>query len=434
MNLNAKPILTILLWLAGRLCYAQIPTHGLLAHFSFDNHLRNSRDASHVGKSFGAVFSTDRFNRPYHALALNGHSQYVSLGNHKSLKPTQGISVAVWAYRTDWFAEGEGHIFSNFEFAGSSISQKPTSVSATIKTTDGIKDISQSITHLQPGWHHFVFTFDGTSFKFFIDSQLVGESKTTSPATIEQHPNNHTFIGVKASRDDKPWVHESAFFEGMVDDLYVYDRALSHQEIIYLFEEAPPVPLKGFVFNKETGEKIAAEIEIDGNKVFCSKEKGYSTQLIPKAGAKKVHITAKGFFGKTDSIPAGEYPFEQNFSLEPIKINESVVLDNINFSQNSAAILPSSYPALDRIVELMKENPSLHIEIAGHTEVAGNPKANQLLSEKRAENVAKYLIDKGIDKSRVTSVGFGGTRPLTNETDEQSKSLNRRVEFKILSF
>jgi outer membrane protein OmpA-like peptidoglycan-associated protein len=435
-------MLTRVFWLSFILSFifwdqvlGQIPANGLLVHYSFNSNLKKSGSPAQSATLYGAVLAPDRFDRPNSALIFNGEKQYVSLGGDQSLKPTKGLTVALWAYRADWRKANSGHLISNFEFAGYSIALRDgKTLSATLQTVDGSLNISYSISMISNGWHHLALSFDGQKLILYFDSQPVAMSLTAAPTQILQHSNNHTFLGVSASRDDKPWYYEENYFEGMLDDLYVYDRALSEQEVIYLFEDSPPVPLKGFVYNRKTGKKIAAEIDIDGKKYSCSAEKGYSAQLKPKADKKTVHITSKGFFGKVEYIPQGVYPFEQNFELEPISINESVVLNNISFAQNSALLLESSFQYLDSIVVMMKENTGVRIEISGHTEIAGNPKANQILSEARAKAVADYLIKNGIETHRIVSLGFGGSRPLSSEDDEESRKKNRRVEFKILSF
>ncbi len=414
---------------------AQIPEKGLLCHFSFDNKLHNAVDKTHQAKLIGAQYGADRFNRPLHAIKLNGEQQYVSLGNSKRLKPTEGLTLALWASKDNWQGKSGAHIFSNYEFAGFALALKNIAqLSATLKTTDGSLDVTYSISALSPGWHHFAVTFDGQHFVLYVDSQPVARSKTSEVATIEQHPTNHTFLGVSASREHVPWYYEQNYFQGMIDDVFVYGRALSEQEIIYLYEDAPPVEMKGFVFDRETGKKIAAQIDIDGVMYTATAEKGYTAPIKPKASDKIIHISAKGYFGKVDRIPKGVYYFEQNFELNPIKINESVVLNNIEFEQNSSELSASSFVYLDSVVEMMKENSTIKIEISGHTDIIGNPKANQALSEKRAESVSKYLISKGINSERIKTVGYGGALPIVTSQDEELRKKNRRVEFKVTSY
>jgi outer membrane protein OmpA-like peptidoglycan-associated protein len=92
-----------------------------------------------------------------------------------------------------------------------------------------------------------------------------------------------------------------------------------------------------------------------------------------------------------------------------------------------------SYEELDRVVTLLAENPTLRIEIAAHTDNVGNAKYNMKLSENRALSVLNYLVDSGVDESRLIAKGYGLTKPLEANDSEENKAINRRVEFKILA-
>ena len=79
----------------------------------------------------------------------------------------------------------------------------------------------------------------------------------------------------------------------------------------------------------------------------------------------------------------------------------------------------------------MKENPTYHLAISGHTDDVGNDEYNQTLSDKRAAAVRRYLINQGIDENRMTSHGYGETRPIADNKTKQGRALNRRVEFEV---
>jgi outer membrane protein OmpA-like peptidoglycan-associated protein len=87
--------------------------------------------------------------------------------------------------------------------------------------------------------------------------------------------------------------------------------------------------------------------------------------------------------------------------------------------------------ALNQVAELMKKNSNYTLEIEGHTDNTGDPAKNMDLSQRRANTIKKYLVTKGIDEKRITSTGFGDTRPLVTNDSEENKSKNRRVEFKV---
>lgn len=119
--------------------------------------------------------------------------------------------------------------------------------------------------------------------------------------------------------------------------------------------------------------------------------------------------------------------------LTPLEAGASVRLNDIRFATASSDIMIESYEELDRVVTLLAENPTLRIEIAAHTDNVGNAKYNMKLSENRALSVLNYLVDSGVDESRLIAKGYGLTKPLVANDSEENKAINRRVEFKILA-
>ncbi len=105
--------------------------------------------------------------------------------------------------------------------------------------------------------------------------------------------------------------------------------------------------------------------------------------------------------------------------------------ENIEFKTGSAVIRKKSYPVLDRLVSLLKQNPEVKIEIEGHTDSQGNSDFNLKLSQHRAEAVKKYLTEHGIKPERLFAKGFGSSRPIADNKTEEGRKKNRRVEFKI---
>ena len=109
------------------------------------------------------------------------------------------------------------------------------------------------------------------------------------------------------------------------------------------------------------------------------------------------------------------------------------VLDTIYFDPAKTNINPAAAKALDRTGMILKENPQLKVEIGGHTDDSGNEKANQAISEKRAQSAMKYLQDKfNIAENRMTVKGYGATKPIADNSTQDGRSKNRRVEFKYL--
>jgi outer membrane protein OmpA-like peptidoglycan-associated protein len=108
------------------------------------------------------------------------------------------------------------------------------------------------------------------------------------------------------------------------------------------------------------------------------------------------------------------------------------VFDSVYFDANKTNITPTAAKTLDRNGMILKENPNIKVEIGGHTDGQGSEKANQIISEKRALSVKKYLMDKfNIAGDRLIVKGYGSTRPIADNKTQEGRSKNRRVEFKI---
>ncbi|MEN8203246.1 MAG: OmpA family protein [Bacteroidota bacterium] len=117
--------------------------------------------------------------------------------------------------------------------------------------------------------------------------------------------------------------------------------------------------------------------------------------------------------------------------IENVDRDSSVVLNNIFFDFDESVLLPASYTELDRLNAQLRQYPNLHITIEGHTDNMGTYEYNIRLSIDRAKAVADYLLNKGLEKSRVSYQGYGYTRPLSDNRTEEGRQLNRRVAFRI---
>lgn len=161
-----------------------------------------------------------------------------------------------------------------------------------------------------------------------------------------------------------------------------------------------------------------------------------STFSFPIFGVVKYQITAeaKGYNPRTvivDPDAANDVrKVVKNILLVPD--HDAVRLSRLNFSQGKAVISPDSYGELDEVVAMMRDNEKMVIQLEGHTDYLGDPRANLKLSERRVEAVKKYLVGKGISRRRVKTKAFGGTRPVSRESTAEAREANRRVEMRIL--
>ena len=133
-----------------------------------------------------------------------------------------------------------------------------------------------------------------------------------------------------------------------------------------------------------------------------------------------------------DATAANKYTEQQqDLFMVPFKVGQKVKLNNIFFPQSKYVLQPSSFPELLRLVRILRDYPTVEILIGGHTDNQGDPALNVKLSEDRVNEVKKYLVSKGIDPKRLATKGFGGTEPIANNEQEETRRFNRRVEFTI---
>lgn len=130
------------------------------------------------------------------------------------------------------------------------------------------------------------------------------------------------------------------------------------------------------------------------------------------------------FFIKNVRIAKGAVPLYDRMASEG-----KIVTYGITFDVGKATIKPESMGEINRIANLMKEDPSLKFEVQGHTDNTGNVASNQTLSEARAKAIVDKLVEMGISADRLTSVGKGQTSPIADNSTDEGKAKNRRVEF-----
>ncbi len=190
---------------------------------------------------------------------------------------------------------------------------------------------------------------------------------------------------------------------------------------------------KQYVGNKSTRVGTFATVEIFDylrKKPFflshSDSKTGEFTLILPDSGEYGLNVCKPGYVfysSKIDKTKDTLYVL-----LSKIERGKSVVLDNIFFAFDSFELDPKSDNEIDRLVSFLKDNPSVAIEIVGHTDNIGNEKRNRVLSENRALSVMKALVAKGIDPSRLVAKGLGMSAPVASNATEEGRQLNRRVE------
>jgi outer membrane protein OmpA-like peptidoglycan-associated protein len=131
-------------------------------------------------------------------------------------------------------------------------------------------------------------------------------------------------------------------------------------------------------------------------------------------------------------IVAASADFKKDISIDEIKVDQKMKLSHIYFERSKYNLLVTSFPELNDLVTFMKKYPTVRIRLEGHTDNVGNPQRNLELSENRAKEVKKYLVEQGIDENRIECIGYGGQRPTYSNADEKLRAKNRRVEVVII--
>lgn len=205
--------------------------------------------------------------------------------------------------------------------------------------------------------------------------------------------------------------------------------------------KAPSLVLSGQVQNETTRQPVSQPIilVLDKNNVEKQRLKGTEEGLFKIAGevGQDLYfmVEADGFFPSSIHYTAKELAEKSKngtiFTLKPVTVSGSIVLNNIRFVQGKPELLPESEDDLNRLWIFMRDNPSAEIELQGHTDNLGDFDLNLALSRQRVEAVKTALIAKGINGQRISGRGFGSTRPIANNNREETRQLNRRVELVI---
>jgi outer membrane protein OmpA-like peptidoglycan-associated protein len=203
------------------------------------------------------------------------------------------------------------------------------------------------------------------------------------------------------------------------------------------------VLLKGLILDAETEEPVLANIDLIDNTtagVLASfrAEEGTGKYLVSLPAGKNygLNVNAEGYlfnsmnFNIPDTANFREY--YRVIYMKKIKIGESIVLRNIFFDYDKATLRDESTAELERLREILVDNPTIKVEISGHTDNVGSDAYNLDLSDRRAQSVVSYLVEKGIDESRMIAKGYGEGQPLATNDTPEGRQENRRTEFKII--
>jgi len=195
------------------------------------------------------------------------------------------------------------------------------------------------------------------------------------------------------------------------------------------------INVNGKVVNVENQEKIVSILRITKDStVIINKAVNGSFETKLEEGEYIFEAYGSNIISHKEKVILNAEPKEIDLELIVILVAEdrTFKLGNVEYKTGKAVLTEESYIVLDELVRLLNNNPTLKIEIGGHTDNVGSDLDNQKISQDRADACKKYIVSKGIDDKRVVSIGYGELVPLLPNTNATNKAKNRRTEFKII--
>lgn len=243
-----------------------------------------------------------------------------------------------------------------------------------------------------------------------------------------------------------PSTSEYAYYSrGVAENTDIYRAKLP-----FYNSPLPYVIVKGKLIDAKTGKPIGAKIIYE--RLSDGKEMGIA-QSNPETGEYEIRLPggeiygvraeADGHISENQNLDLRDFKTDgqvahKDMSIEPIEVARlepkvTITLNNIFFDFDKFTLRSESFPELNRLVELLEEQPSIKVEIAGHADAIGTEEYNIKLSRNRADKVSGYLIQKGISRERITTTSYGESRPAATNGTKEGRQKNRRVEFTILT-
>ena len=234
------------------------------------------------------------------------------------------------------------------------------------------------------------------------------------------------------------------YFNMTTGYLYFTSRRDGNSDV-FRVQIAPPQPteivLKGRIINAQTGELVKrawVNYGAEGSpKNVLESADGYYTLKIPKGVRFDLMPEKPGYTGKAaEAFFRRDYYFFQDYyvvdlEMNPLSVNEKIELRPVFFQQSKAVILEKSFAELDRLASILFENPTLEIRVEGHTDNNGREQDLVRLSEERAQAIKDFLVQKGVSAYRVSVFGQGSKKPLNDNSTDELRAQNRRVEVLI---
>lgn len=200
-----------------------------------------------------------------------------------------------------------------------------------------------------------------------------------------------------------------------------------------------PLPEAGVVIFNENNSEREVELFTDESGTFSWEIDSLTDYKITASKDPDYFTASKNITTKSRrGMPGETIEIEVEIVLDKIIEEKDIILENIYYDFDSTSLRSESFPSLDKLIKLLKENPSLKIEIGSHTDSRGSDEYNLTLSQGRAQSVVDYLKKNGVNNARLTAKGYGETKLINEctdgvECDEEAHQKNRRTTFSVKS-
>ena len=229
---------------------------------------------------------------------------------------------------------------------------------------------------------------------------------------------------------------------------YASDRSDSRGGLdLYKFDLRPDIRpyrtlyVKGKVIDKKTNKTLPSSVELienNSNKPLMkvqTDELGAYFITLPTGNDYTFTVNRKGYLFFSELYALGnkeaDSVYQKDIYLQPVELNVMATFNNILFANNAFELPKGGLVELDKLLQVLTENPSLKLEISGHTDNVGKAEDNLKLSANRAKSIVDYLVNKGVDIKRLSYKGYGSTKPVADNSTEAGRAKNRRTTFTV---
>jgi outer membrane protein OmpA-like peptidoglycan-associated protein/tetratricopeptide (TPR) repeat protein len=229
---------------------------------------------------------------------------------------------------------------------------------------------------------------------------------------------------------------------------YASDRSDSRGGLdLYKFDLRPDIRpyrtlyVKGHVIDQKTKKPLPSSVELIDNATNRALMKVQTDELgeyfvtLPTGKDYTFTVNRKGYLFYSELYPLSasqaDSVYKKDILLQPVALNAMMTFRNIQFANNSAEIPAAGFVELDKLLQVLTDNPTLRVEISGHTDNVGRGEDNLKLSTSRAKSIVDYFVSKGVAAGRLSYKGYGASQPIADNATEAGRAQNRRTTFTV---